>query len=119
MTIRTVHRGFTLQNKVCVCMRSILIRTYSELLFRRIVSHHPPISAFYYVSPANKIAIEGELRPKSRFLGNSVSMVTEGQSRITLLGRPEDSGKSIAHFSCPYPLPYSPSPHNAPPQNAC
>lgn len=55
------------------------------------VSHHPPVSAFYYVSPANKIAIVGELRPKSRFLGNSVSTVMEGHSRITLLGRPEDS----------------------------
>jgi len=55
------------------------------------VSHHPPISAFYYVSPANKVAVVGELRPKSKFLGNSVSTVMEGESRITLMGRPEDS----------------------------
>ncbi|KAI0762357.1 Oxysterol-binding protein [Fomes fomentarius] len=54
------------------------------------VSHHPPISAFYYVSPANKVAVIGELRPKSKFLGNSVSTVMEGENRVYLLGRPED-----------------------------
>jgi len=59
------------------------------------VSHHPPISAFYYVSPANKVAIVGELRPKSKFLGNSVSTTMEGQSRITLTGRPEDAGNCV------------------------
>jgi len=55
------------------------------------VSHHPPISAFYYVSPVNKVAIVGELRPKSKFLGNSVSTTMEGESRITLMDRPEDA----------------------------
>jgi hypothetical protein len=54
------------------------------------VSHHPPISAFFYVSPANKVCIVGELRPKSKFLGNSVSTTMEGENRITLMGRPED-----------------------------
>jgi len=54
------------------------------------VSHHPPISAFYYISPANRLSILGELRPKSKFLGNSVSTTMEGENRITLLGRPED-----------------------------
>ncbi|KAH9971238.1 Oxysterol-binding protein [Lactifluus volemus] len=54
------------------------------------VSHHPPISAFYYISPANKICIVGELRPKSKFLGNSVSTTMEGENRVTLMGHPED-----------------------------
>jgi oxysterol-binding protein-related protein 8 len=57
------------------------------------VSHHPPISAFYYISPANKICIVGELRPKSKFLGNSVSTTMEGENRVTLMGHPEDGGK--------------------------
>ena len=57
------------------------------------VSHHPPVSAFYYISPANKLAILGELRPKSKFLGNSVSTVMEGENRILLMGRPDDGGK--------------------------
>jgi len=54
------------------------------------VSHHPPISAFFYITPANHVSIIGELRPKSKFLGNSVSTTMEGENRVTLLGKPED-----------------------------
>ncbi|KAH9836748.1 Oxysterol-binding protein [Rhodofomes roseus] len=54
------------------------------------VSHHPPVSAFYYVTPANKVAIVGELRPKSKFLGNSVSTQMDGENRVYLMGRPDD-----------------------------
>ncbi|KAF7784781.1 hypothetical protein Agabi119p4_946 [Agaricus bisporus var. burnettii] len=54
------------------------------------VSHHPPISAFFYISPQNNVSIIGELRPKSRFLGNSVSTTMEGENRVSLLARPED-----------------------------
>ncbi|KAF8168345.1 hypothetical protein B0H34DRAFT_685140 [Crassisporium funariophilum] len=54
------------------------------------VSHHPPISAFFYISPANSVSIIGELRPKSKFLGNSVSTTMEGENRVTLLGKPDD-----------------------------
>jgi len=54
------------------------------------VSHHPPVSAYYYVSPANKVMICGELRPKSKFLGNSVSTTMEGENRVTLMGKPGD-----------------------------
>lgn len=57
-----------------------------------IVSHHPPISAFFYISPQNHVCILGELRPKSKFLGNSVSTTMEGENRVSLLGRPEDGG---------------------------
>lgn len=61
-----------------------------SLPFSLLVSHHPPISAFFYISPMNKLCIVGELRPKSKFLGNSVSTVMEGENRVYLLGRPED-----------------------------
>lgn len=54
------------------------------------VSHHPPVSAFFYISPANRVCIIGELRPKSKFLGNSVSTTMEGENRITLMGAAED-----------------------------
>ncbi|KAJ7356650.1 hypothetical protein DFH08DRAFT_849625 [Mycena albidolilacea] len=54
------------------------------------VSHHPPISAFFYISPANRLSILGELRPKSKFLGNSVSTNMEGENRVSLLGCPQD-----------------------------
>lgn len=60
------------------------------------VSHHPPISAFFYISPMNKLCIVGELRPKSRFLGNSVSTVMEGENRVYLLGRPDDGAYVVS-----------------------
>jgi hypothetical protein len=82
-----VPRVITLQSKV------------SKLSFKSLngsatypVSHHPPISAYFYISPANNIKIVGELRPKSKFLGNSVSTIMEGENRVSLLGRPEDGG---------------------------
>ena len=59
------------------------------------VSHHPPVSAYFYISPANKVRIVGELRPKSKFLGNSVSTIMEGENRLTFTDRPEDGGKPI------------------------
>ncbi|KIM21995.1 hypothetical protein M408DRAFT_333118 [Serendipita vermifera MAFF 305830] len=54
------------------------------------VSHHPPISAYYYVSPQNNLRISGEIKPSSRFLGNSVSTVMGGENRVYLIKRPED-----------------------------
>ena len=60
------------------------------------VSHHPPISAYYYVSPENNILIYGDLRPKSRFLGNTAANIMGGTSRIVLLSRPEDGEYSIS-----------------------
>ncbi|WVQ81911.1 hypothetical protein IAT38_004038 [Cryptococcus sp. DSM 104549] len=54
------------------------------------VSHHPPVSAFFYVSPKNGLLVTGELKPKSKFLGNSAATIMEGEDRIRLLNRPED-----------------------------
>ncbi|KAJ1944042.1 Oxysterol-binding protein OBPa, partial [Kickxella alabastrina] len=46
------------------------------------VSHHPPITAMFYHSPEHHISIEGDLRPKSRFFGNSVGMLLEGYAKV-------------------------------------
>jgi hypothetical protein len=54
------------------------------------VSHHPPVSAFAFFSPENNLVIAGELRPKSKFLGNSAATIMEGTNKIALLDRPED-----------------------------
>jgi len=87
MIIPTVRKGSTSQSKA----RGISNPTHlpTNVL---IVSHHPPISAFFYISPANHVRIIGELRPKSKFLGNSVSTTMEGENRVTLLGKPDDGG---------------------------
>uniref|UniRef100_A0A1D1XEG0 Oxysterol-binding C23B6.01c n=1 Tax=Anthurium amnicola TaxID=1678845 RepID=A0A1D1XEG0_9ARAE len=52
------------------------------------VSHHPPISAYYYVSPENNIIIAGDIRPKSKFLGNSAATLMQGESKILFTSRP-------------------------------
>ncbi|KAJ3102875.1 hypothetical protein HDU96_009476 [Phlyctochytrium bullatum] len=52
------------------------------------VSHHPPISSYFYASPENHLFITGDLRPKSRFLGNSAATYMEGSTRITFANRP-------------------------------
>lgn len=71
--------------------------SHSELKCVRLVavSHHPPVSAYFYYSPANHLRISGELKPKVKFLGNSVMTVMEGQNRVYLTRRPEDGGASI------------------------
>lgn len=82
--------GTTLQNRV-----SSLHAQDSSGLKYVAVSHHPPVSAYFYYSPANHLRISGELKPKVKFLGNSVMTVMEGQNRVYLTQRPEDGGASI------------------------
>lgn len=54
------------------------------------VSHHPPISAFFYCNPHHKIMINGEIRPRSRFLGNSAATIMNGGTRIIFTDRLEE-----------------------------
>ena len=60
------------------------------------VSHHPPISAFYYVSAENNLLIYGDLRPRSKFLGNSAATLMGGETNVALLQRPEDGTYRIS-----------------------
>ncbi|CAO3628605.1 unnamed protein product [Mucor hiemalis] len=47
------------------------------------VSHHPPVSAYYYAIPEHGIFVSGEAHPKAKFLGNSAATLMKGYSRIT------------------------------------
>ncbi|CAO1635689.1 unnamed protein product [Parajaminaea phylloscopi] len=60
------------------------------------VSHHPPVSAYYYISPDNDLIIYGELKPKSKFLGNSAATLMGGENRVALLDRPEDGEYAVS-----------------------
>lgn len=53
------------------------------------VSHHPPISAYFYMSPENNVRIDGVLRPRSKFLGNSAGTIMEGKATLTFINRDE------------------------------
>ena len=46
------------------------------------VSHHPPISAYHYASPENHLVIMGDIRPKSKFLGNSAATLMQGTNKV-------------------------------------
>ncbi|CAG8444679.1 11257_t:CDS:2 [Cetraspora pellucida] len=52
------------------------------------VSHHPPVSAYYYASPENNLLIFGTLRPKSKFLGNSAATLMHGESKLLFTNLP-------------------------------
>lgn len=46
------------------------------------VSHHPPASAYFFSCPKKDIWVQGEVWPKSSFLGNSVAMRMHGVTRL-------------------------------------
>ena len=54
------------------------------------VSHHPPISAFLYANPDNNLVIWGNLKPKSKFLGNSAATIMHGTSHLFFTDRPDE-----------------------------
>lgn len=56
-------------------------------------SHHPPKSSYFYMVPEHQIRIDGTLKPRSRFLGNSAASLMEGVAIISLLGRGENPTK--------------------------
>lgn len=93
MITRTELLDTILLNKVGLVFVSYIATQY----FAPSVSHHPPISAYYYISPKNNLIISGEIKPSSRFLGNSVSTVMGGENRVFLSKRPEDGGELKRH----------------------
>ncbi|KAB5551139.1 Oxysterol-binding protein [Coniochaeta sp. 2T2.1] len=56
-------------------------------------SHHPPKSSYFYMVPEHHIRIDGTLKPRSRFLGNSAASLMEGTAILTLLNRGKDPSK--------------------------
>ncbi|KAJ6261779.1 hypothetical protein Dda_2578 [Drechslerella dactyloides] len=50
-------------------------------------SHHPPKSSYFYMAPYHHVRIDGTLKPRSRFLGNSAASMMEGVSLLTLLNK--------------------------------
>lgn len=50
-------------------------------------SHHPPKSSYFYMLPEHQIRIDGTLKPRSKFLGNSAASLMEGTAILSLLNR--------------------------------
>lgn len=56
-------------------------------------SHHPPKSSYFYMVPDHHIRVDGTLKPRSKFLGNSAASMMEGTAILTLLNRGKDKAK--------------------------
>ena len=56
-------------------------------------SHHPPKSSYFYMVPEHHIRIDGTLKPRSKFLGNSAASMMEGTAIISLLNRKNEKQK--------------------------
>ncbi|WDK14172.1 oxysterol-binding protein [Colletotrichum graminicola] len=56
-------------------------------------SHHPPKSSYFYMVPEHHIRVDGTLKPRSKFLGNSAASMMEGTAVLTLLNRGKDKSK--------------------------
>ncbi|KAI1843354.1 hypothetical protein JX265_007829 [Neoarthrinium moseri] len=56
-------------------------------------SHHPPKSSYFYLVPEHHIRVDGTLKPRSKFLGNSAASLMEGTAVLTFLNRGKDPKK--------------------------
>ena len=52
-------------------------------------SHHPPKSSYFFLAPEHHIRIDGTLKPRSKFLGNSVGSFMEGIAVMRFQNRNE------------------------------
>lgn len=52
-------------------------------------SHHPPKSSYFFMAPEHHIRIDGCLKPRSKFLGNSAASMMEGIAIMRFLNRDE------------------------------
>ncbi|KAI1176184.1 Oxysterol-binding protein [Nemania sp. FL0916] len=61
-------------------------------------SHHPPKSSYFYMAPEHHLRIDGTLKPRSRFLGNSAASLMEGVAVLSLLNRGEDRSRGERYW---------------------
>nr|KAF6272249.1 oxysterol binding protein like 5 [Pipistrellus kuhlii] len=64
------------------------------------VSHHPPVSAFHVSNRKDGFCVSGSVTAKSRFYGNSLSALLDGQATLTFLGRAEDYTLTMPYAHC-------------------
>ncbi|KAK1340898.1 hypothetical protein QTO34_017295 [Cnephaeus nilssonii] len=76
--------------------------TYTEQSHEELgeVSHHPPISAFYVSNRKDGFCISGSILAKSKFYGNSLSAILDGEARLTFLNRGEDYVMTMPYAHC-------------------
>lgn len=55
-------------------------------------SHHPPKSSYFFMAPEHHIRVDGTLKPRSKFLGNSAASMMEGISYLRFTNRGKNPG---------------------------
>jgi hypothetical protein len=55
-------------------------------------SHHPPKSSYFYMAPEHHIRIDGALKPRSKFLGNSAASMMEGVAVLRVMNKGKSKG---------------------------
>lgn len=65
------------------------------------VSHHPPVSAYFYSNPDNNVIVTGSFKPNSNFLGNTIVSWMRGSSSVFFTNRPGEE------YTMSYPNYYS------------
>ncbi|KAI1609668.1 hypothetical protein EDD37DRAFT_643070 [Exophiala viscosa] len=55
-------------------------------------SHHPPKSSYFFMAPEHHIRVDGTLKPRSKFLGNSAASLMEGISYLRFTNRGKSRG---------------------------
>lgn len=53
-------------------------------------SHHPPKSSYFFMAPEHHLRIDGTLKPRSKFLGNSAASMMEGVGILSVLNKGEE-----------------------------
>uniref|UniRef100_A0A8C1GYB4 Oxysterol-binding protein n=1 Tax=Cyprinus carpio TaxID=7962 RepID=A0A8C1GYB4_CYPCA len=64
------------------------------------VSHHPPVSAFYVSNRKDGFCLSGSILAKSKFYGNSLSAILDGEARLSFLKRGEDYVMNLPYAHC-------------------
>lgn len=64
------------------------------------VSHHPPITSVYVSNRKDGFCIYGTILARSKFYGNSVSAIMEGNMKLILLNRGEEYVITMPYANC-------------------
>lgn len=64
------------------------------------VSHHPPISAFFISNRKDGFCISGNILARSKFYGNSLSAILDGEGKLTFLNRGEEYLMTMPYAHC-------------------
>ncbi|MCJ1442928.1 MAG: hypothetical protein MMC23_003425 [Stictis urceolatum] len=67
-------------------------------------SHHPPKSSYFFMIPEHNIRIDGTLKPRSKFLGNSAASLMEGIAVLSFVTQPNMYARGILFGKMKYEL---------------